>query len=415
MSLCLRFAFAVFVLFIVGLTGRQCSAGDPAKHHLHIVSSDEREDHGYSNGVLLTTADHRPILSFSMHKPAKGKSRFVYLLIFKAPPGPREPRYDMAIGPGGNSAKVEGGVYKANVSSSIGLYGKRIEAAFTVEDDILKGGPVKDTLTIGGKTVKAGAPRVFLVDLTADKITYEPVKVDLPETAPNFLSDKRKENWSPALLKILEDMKRTSADVKGFLEPVARHSIRRLGTGSILKTFGHCYGGLLTTADERPVALFSLFKPTLGQPRYAYLILFKTPSQSPTVPPLLDAGGADRGSFTGNIDGVDRVAASACLKCYGKRVDAAYSFDEDPKTHALVKETLTIGGKVVNKGEPRVILVDLTAAQVTYRPVETALPSDLPDFLKDTDETAWSPILLRAIDRLRQNTPEVKAFLEGGK
>jgi hypothetical protein len=80
---------------------------------------------------------------------------------------------------------------------------------------------VKDISSQSGsaRSVKKGDPRVYLIDLTQDKVVYRSVMVDLPDDVPNFNDREKKQTWGPAVLRAIERLKERSPEVGQFLTP----------------------------------------------------------------------------------------------------------------------------------------------------------------------------------------------------
>ena len=93
---------------------------------------------------------------------------------------------------------------------------KRIETSYEAETDRKTNALIKEALKIGGKEIKPGEPRVFLVDLTQDKVSYRPVKVDLPDEVPEATSGHQ--TWALPVMRAIEQLKKKSSEVKSFLE-----------------------------------------------------------------------------------------------------------------------------------------------------------------------------------------------------
>ena len=154
----------------------------------------------------------------------------------------------------------------------------------------------------------------------------------------------------------------------------------------------------------RPVAWFGAVKPTDGTSQFLYLLIFKTPAD-------FAAGSFEwsfdtRGSSDTGVEG--KVAVLVNTK---KAVDIAYKFVTDPKTHALRKQSLTVGGREVKEGDPRVFVVDLTGEQATCTPVKVELPKEAPDVSQKNNDT-WGPAIRRAVDQLKKDSPELKKLLD---
>src|SRR5262245_18569033 len=94
MSLRTRSAL-VLSLFIAGTFVLFASAGDHANVSRGFVTIEDQQTYGYCNGAYMTYRDNRPVLSFGLYKPAKGKTHYKYIVLFKSPPGPRPQSYEM--------------------------------------------------------------------------------------------------------------------------------------------------------------------------------------------------------------------------------------------------------------------------------------------------------------------------------
>jgi RNA polymerase sigma factor (sigma-70 family) len=170
------------------------------------------------------------------------------------------------------------------------------------------------------------------------------------------------------------------------------------------ESWGYCDGCALTQ-DGFPVVCFGLNQRPGKKARYLYLILFKAGPQKPS------SQGAE-GNFRGSADGAEE---SMSIRFDDRAIDLAYQFEADPKTHALVRESLKVGDMEVKDGDSRVFLVDLTQAKVTYRPVRVALPDAVPNLNDGEEKKTWGPTLLRAIEQLEEKSPEIKKFRAPGK
>src|SRR5262249_6586467 len=95
-----------------------------------------------------------------------------------------------------------------------------------------------------------------------------------------------------------------------------------------------------------------------------------------------------------------------------KKLELAYKFTTHPLTHAVRKQSLTVGGREVKEGEPRVFVVDLTGeGETTYTPVKVDLPKEAPDVSESKHDT-WGPAIRRAVDQLKKDSPELKKLLD---
>ena len=104
------------------------------------------------------------------------------------------------------------------------------------------------------------------------------------------------------------------------------------------------------------------------------------------------------------------MAGTLAVEMIEKKIEVAYEFPVDPKTHAVLKQSLTIGGREVKEGDPRVFVVDLTGEKVTYTPVKVDLPKDAPDVSREKGDE-WGEAIQRAVDQLKKDSPELKSLL----
>src|SRR5262249_18430572 len=145
---------------------------------------------------------------FGMNKRPDDKGRYLYILLFKTDGG--------KLSGSGGGGKFKSSGDSADETLQLTLGKKVIDVAYQYTTDD-KHAVTAETVKIGGKEIKKGDSRVFLVDLTQDKLTYQPVKVDLPGVVPN-LDDTERKTWGPTMARAVEDLKKKSAEVKKFLE-----------------------------------------------------------------------------------------------------------------------------------------------------------------------------------------------------
>jgi serine beta-lactamase-like protein LACTB len=169
-------------------------------------SGSGQEARGYANGCVVVD-DKRPLACFGVQKRSKGPARYIYILLLKA--GPEH------LSSVGVRAKVSGGSDSADEVIDITLGKKTVKVAYKFATDKKTGALTSETLKVGDAEVKKGAPRVFLVDLTKDKVTYTPVKVDLPDDVPDVGDQK---TWAPTVVRAVGRLKEKSAKVKEFLD-----------------------------------------------------------------------------------------------------------------------------------------------------------------------------------------------------
>jgi hypothetical protein len=154
----------------------------------------------------------------------------------------------------------------------------------------------------------------------------------------------------------------------------------------------------------RPIAWFGAVKPTDGKGRFLYLLIFKTPANFVADSFRISFDG--RGSSDTGVEGAVAVRVGTKMA-----VEVAYKFATDPMTHAVQKQSLTVGGREVKADEPRVFVVDLTGEKVTYTPVKVGLPKEAPDVSESKHDT-WGPAVQRAVDQLKKDSPELKKLLD---
>lgn len=133
------------------------------------------------------------------------KRRFTYFLIFKVDPA--------EIEGGGSRMELKGffGPNAGDFRMEVGLANKRVDFEYDFEVD-RKAGTIRESITIGGKAYDKNVPRVFLVDLTQDKITYVPVKDAVPDPAGDV----------DEVAKALKRLQDQHAQVREFLAGKAR-------------------------------------------------------------------------------------------------------------------------------------------------------------------------------------------------
>jgi hypothetical protein len=157
----------------------------------------------------------------------------------------------------------------------------------------------------------------------------------------------------------------------------------------------------------RPIAWFGAVKPNDGKSQFLYLLIFKTPADfdAKSVEVSFDVQGSSDTGAEGKV--AARVGK--------KNVELAYKFATHTMTHAVQKQSLTIGGREVKEGEPRVFVVDLTGqGETTYTPVKVDLPKEAPDVSQANTDT-WGPAIRRAVDQLKKESSELKKLLDGGQ
>jgi hypothetical protein len=154
----------------------------------------------------------------------------------------------------------------------------------------------------------------------------------------------------------------------------------------------------------RPIVWFGAVKPIDGKSQFLYLMIFKTPPDfaAESFKWSFDSRGSSDTGAEGKMK--FRVGTK-------KAVDIAYKIATDPKSHVLRNQSLTVDGREVQKGDPRVFVVDLTGRQATCTAVKVALPKNAPD-VGASNRDDWGRAIDRAVDQLKNDSPESKRLLD---
>jgi hypothetical protein len=194
------------------------AAGDNYWHASGGVSLIEGDNCGFISSAIMFGKDHRPVVWFGLLKLPKEKSRFLYMLVFKSPENAFKMSREIGSQHDGPSL-VPGGAmdrFRVTGKTHLKLDDKRIETSYEADFDRKTNALIKEAMKIGDKEIKPGEPRVILVDLMQDKVSYQPVKVDLPDEAPDATTGHQ--TWGPAVMRAVEQLKNKSSEVKSFLE-----------------------------------------------------------------------------------------------------------------------------------------------------------------------------------------------------
>jgi hypothetical protein len=133
-----------------------------------------------------------------------GKPRYTFFLVFKVDPAKVE-THGHGIGSKKGSVLVfgpDGG----NLPLEVRLGDKKVEFTYTFQVD-RKAGTLRESIQIGDKEYSKDVPRVFLVDLTPEKITCRPVKGARPGPA----------GGPDEVAQALHQLKGKHVEVKAFL------------------------------------------------------------------------------------------------------------------------------------------------------------------------------------------------------
>jgi hypothetical protein len=200
------------ILFVAG--SQDARAGDEGSGWVNAmahISGMNGETVGYCDGVIMFEK-YTPRVVFGLNKRPNDKGRYTYFLLLKERPKERA----------GLEFKMEGRWsslgHEADGTTRLTLSGKPIEYSYHFKADETTQALLEETVKIGGKVLAKGDPRVYLVDLTRDKVICQPVLVDLPGEVPD-LSDREKKTWGPAVRRTIEQLKEKSAEVRQFLAP----------------------------------------------------------------------------------------------------------------------------------------------------------------------------------------------------
>ncbi len=153
-------------------------------------------------GALATEANGNAAACFGFVKVG-GKLRYTYFLLFKVDPAKIE-KDGHGIGSRGD-LKIFFGLDAGDLPMEVRLGDKKIEFTYKFQVDA-RAGTISERIKIGGKEYGKDVPRVFLVDLTQEKITYLPVKDALPEPV----------GGADDVAKALHRLEEKHADVKAF-------------------------------------------------------------------------------------------------------------------------------------------------------------------------------------------------------
>jgi hypothetical protein len=170
-------------------------------------TGDDNDSSGYCNGVVVTE-DGRPLICFGLNKRPREKGRYTYVLLFKN--GPDRPT---AWGTRGR-AQTSGD--NADDDLRVVLGEKLVEVAYKYTADEKTHALKSETVKVGGAEIKRNGPRVFLVDLSQEKVKYRPLNVALPAAVPDF-NDRERKAWAATAVRAVEELCKESPEVRIFL------------------------------------------------------------------------------------------------------------------------------------------------------------------------------------------------------
>jgi hypothetical protein len=170
-------------------------------------SSGPAGSHGYCNGVVVSDKGF-PLVCFGLNKRPKEKGRYLYVLLFKN--GPDKPTA------WGIRGRAQSSGDSADDDLRITLGQRSVEVAYKYAADEKTHALKSETVKVGGAEIKKNGPRVFLVDLSGEKVKYRPLNVELPEAVPDF-NDAEKKTWAATAVRAVEELCKKSPEARIFL------------------------------------------------------------------------------------------------------------------------------------------------------------------------------------------------------
>jgi len=164
--------------------------------------------------------------------------------------------------------------------------------------------------------------------------------------------------------------------------------------------WGHISACMLSH-QEKAVACFGVDKRAKEPGRYTYLAIFK---HDPKMPRENDG---TETQFKVEAD-VSRMISKFDLG--DLHLQIAVDKQLDAASGKVLKETLTIGDKVVGK-EARVFVIDLSQGKINVVPLKVELPKSVPD-LADQEHKTWLGVIDKAITEIKAQSQEAKKLLE---
>jgi hypothetical protein len=166
------------------------------------------------------------------------------------------------------------------------------------------------------------------------------------------------------------------------------------------KVAGHI-GACLVGQSNKPRICFGLTKEIDGDPRFTFLILFRTEKMdyNPT-----GAGGEI------NSDGT--VTKTKYVYSLGKfELPLTLETRRDPKTNKVIESKVVVDNLEVSGKESGVVIVDLTGDKPSYKRVKVDLPTCKVD-LADKDRKTWTKAIDDAIAELKKKSKEVNTLAD---
>jgi hypothetical protein len=187
------------------------SAAEPGKvtgsaTYLTVSGKQDGKSFGFI-GMCGLEIDEQPAAAFGLYQAPGQKSQYTYLVLFK--PNPKAER-GSGHGGGGEAQNNSDGHVKCDLAMQALVGGHEIKVRLQLERDAKT--VAKNIVTIGGQDYGPDGPRVFLVDLAAEKpvplaVKYTPSAVPEPadETA-----------WGQQILAAKKELIEKSPEAKRF-------------------------------------------------------------------------------------------------------------------------------------------------------------------------------------------------------
>jgi len=185
------------------------------------------------------------------------------------------------------------------------------------------------------------------------------------------------------------------AVVLSVLSGCARHSLIAAGESSWNDSV-RVTGGVLSLEQDRPAVLFGSWQATGSEARFSYFLLMKHG---------FEESAANLGRITSE-DGM--FAERRTLSVEGVSLTLAYRVGAETTGRVSHRESLALDGTEVELEKGRLLLVDLTGSETSWRQVKIDWPFAVPEIASTAEVRAFAR---RAVTALRGRSGEVEDFL----
>jgi hypothetical protein len=195
-----------FVLVILSLAAPLKGADDLEENEATLAGGIVEADDLWLSGMNLCVRKDRPATMMGMVRYANQPRSFTYVFVIKGDEARNStPRWKSEQSVVGSIAREVG---------SLELGDKRVEFTYAVEVDPKRKAQPKETLVINNLRTDPKGGRVFLIDLTGKRVTWQQLDVRLPAPppVPANLADV-----SALSGQVIKDLKSDSATVREFL------------------------------------------------------------------------------------------------------------------------------------------------------------------------------------------------------